>query len=202
VAESSQVTDEAGRAAEHTDRLVASLSEAARSIGDVVSMITAIAHKTHMLALNATIESARAGEAGRGFAVVAQEVKALSNQTSAATSQIVSHVEEIQEKTAQAVASIQLIVDTTAKIRGNSDVIRNAVEHQESATSDIAANAGRVATGAGTVAEKISSAAIQANDMGHAARDMLREALDTAQRTDLLRDKVAIFLKEVAALRG
>ena len=202
VSDSSAVTSEATEAATRTESLMTELSDAAQSIGDVVALITSIARKTHMLALNATIESVRAGEAGKGFAVVAQEVKALSTQTSAATGQISSHIADIQAKTALAVGAISQIVDTTSKIRGNSDKITEAVDQQQSATRDIADNAGSAAEGSVAVSEKISSAALQAKEMGQAAQDMLKESAATSQRADQLRDKVAVFLGEVARLRG
>jgi len=202
VAESSSVTNEAAAAAANTNRLVAGLSEAADSIGEVVALITSIAGKTNMLALNATIEAVRAGEAGKGFAVVANEVKALSAQTSSATASISKHVGAIQSKTAEAVASIEKIVSTTSRIKGNADSIAEAVGTQESATREIAHNAGLAAGGASEVAEKISFAAHQATDMGQAAQVMLAEAQATAQRADRLRDTVAAFLGEVNLLRA
>ncbi len=202
VGESASVTNEAAAAAVNTDRLVASLSEAANSIGEVVALITSIAGKTNMLALNATIEAVRAGEAGRGFAVVANEVKALSAQTSSATASISKHIGSIQSKTAEAVASIEKIVSTTGRIKANADSIAEAVETQESATREIAHNAGLAAGGASEVAEKISFAAHQATDMGQAAQIMLAEAQATAQRADRLRDTVAAFLGDVSELRG
>ena len=202
VGESTRVTNEAADAAARTDHLVASLSEAADSIGEVVALITSIAHKTHMLALNATIESVRAGEAGKGFAVVANEVKALSAQTSAATRNIADHITAIQTKTAEAVASIEKIVSTTGHIKENADQIAGAVSHQEAATQDIAQNAGLAAGGASSVAEKISFAAHQASHMGQAAEVMLLEAEATAKRADRLRETVATFLTEVKTIRG
>jgi methyl-accepting chemotaxis protein len=202
VGESTAVTNEAAEAASHTDRLVAGLSDAANSIGEVVALITAIAGKTHMLALNATIESVRAGEAGKGFAVVANEVKALSAQTSAATRNISAHVAAIQGKTSEAVASIERIVSTTGRIKSNADQIAFAVENQESATHEIARNASLAAGGASSAAEQISLAAHQASDMGQAARIMLGEAQATQARADRLRDTVAAFLAEVSVLRG
>ena len=47
------------------------LTDAARTIEQVIALIEDVAGQTNLLALNATIEAARAGEAGRGFGVVA-----------------------------------------------------------------------------------------------------------------------------------
>jgi methyl-accepting chemotaxis protein len=76
-----------GLAAEADQRLESFVAAAAR-VSEMVDTISDIAQRTNLLALNATIEAARAGEAGRGFAVVAGEVKALANQTAAATNEV------------------------------------------------------------------------------------------------------------------
>ncbi len=73
------------------------MAEAAQKIGEVVTLINAIAGQTNLLALNATIEAARAGEAGKGFAVVASEVKNLAMQTAKATEEIGGQVRAIQQ---------------------------------------------------------------------------------------------------------
>ncbi|MEJ2124611.1 MAG: methyl-accepting chemotaxis protein [Alphaproteobacteria bacterium] len=87
---------------------VSALETAANQIGDIVGAIEAIASQTNLLALNATIEAARAGEAGRGFAVVAGEVKALSTQTSKATSDIQQRIGRLQSDVAELAKAMQL----------------------------------------------------------------------------------------------
>jgi methyl-accepting chemotaxis protein len=87
---------------------VGALETAANQIGDIVGAIEAIASQTNLLALNATIEAARAGEAGKGFSVVAGEVKALSTQTSKATSDIQQRIERLQSDVTELAKAMQL----------------------------------------------------------------------------------------------
>ena len=78
-----------------------SLTEAARTIEQVIALIEDVAGQTNLLALNATIEAARAGEAGRGFGVVAHEVKQLATRTSRATEDVRGGLQGITAATAR-----------------------------------------------------------------------------------------------------
>lgn len=82
---------------------IVSLSEKSQTIGDIITAVNDIADQSNILAVNASIEAARAGEEGRGFAVVAQEIRSLSEQSKASTSQVRDILADIQKATSSAV---------------------------------------------------------------------------------------------------
>jgi methyl-accepting chemotaxis protein len=92
-----------------TDTVILSLSEQAKEISNMVSIIKSVAEQTNLLALNAAIEAARAGEAGRGFAVVADEVRQLASRTSSASNEISNVVSRNLEVTQQVLDAINSI---------------------------------------------------------------------------------------------
>lgn len=83
--------ESAGRGGEVVAQAVANMkaiTERNKEVGEITSLIDAIAFQTNLLALNAAIEAARAGEHGRGFSVVAGEVRALAQRAATAAKQI------------------------------------------------------------------------------------------------------------------
>src|SRR5258706_9167011 len=70
------------------------ISDSAKRIADIISVIDSIAFQTNILALNAAVEAARAGEQGRGFAVVASEGRSLAQRSAQAAKEIKGLIEE------------------------------------------------------------------------------------------------------------
>jgi methyl-accepting chemotaxis protein len=178
---------------------IAGLAESAQKIGEVVSMINDIASQTNLLALNATIESARAGEAGKGFAVVANEVKNLAGQTGRATDDIASQISGVQGETHAAVAAIDGIAQTIARIDELSTAIAAAVEEQGAATAEIARNVDQVSMGTREVASNIVGVAQAAAETGSMAQRVFQSASDLLNESETLEREVENFLREVHA---
>ncbi len=100
------MTDIQSRVTELAETILA-LSEQTQKIGDIIETVEEIAEQSQILSLNASVEAARAGEVGKGFAVVAQEVRALSEQSQAATAEVRNIIQDIQKATNTAVLTTE-----------------------------------------------------------------------------------------------
>jgi len=194
-----EISDRAVSESANTNKSISSLSESAQKIGEVIGLIQDIAEQTNLLALNATIESARAGEAGKGFAVVAAEVKALANQTAAATDQISEQIAAIQGSTNSAIAAIRRISATVDEIKEVSGSIAAAIEEQITTNQEISRNVQEVAEGNDTVSANIGSVTAAISETSSAASQMHEAAIELSRQGESLTSKVQDFLGQVRA---
>jgi methyl-accepting chemotaxis protein len=199
VVHSAETAQSATAEAADAMRKIAGLAESAAKIGEVVGLINDIASQTNLLALNATVEAARAGDAGKGFAVVAHEVKSLAGQTGRATSDIATQVTAVQSETQSAVAAIQGIATTIARISELSTAIAGAVDEQGVATTEIARNVEEASRGTHDVADNISGVAQAAAQTGQMAQTVFASASGLLTESETLEQVVKSFLDEVHA---
>lgn len=125
---------------------ILALGERSQQIGQVLSIINAIADQTKILALNAAIEAARAGEAGKGFSVVAIEIRKLAESVVESTGEIGTIMTEIQTaanelvmSTEQELKQVQGGVDLAHVTGENLDQILEMVEQTTVAAKEISA---------------------------------------------------------------
>src|SRR5436309_2428909 len=142
VREAGTLSEDAGHAAAAAGKSLDGLKASSAEIGNVVSLISAIAKQTNLLALNAKIEAARAGAAGRGFAVVADEVKALSVETQKATEEIANKIGKLQQDTAASISSVKRITEVIEAIQPVFGSVAASAVEQTATTSELARNAG------------------------------------------------------------
>ncbi|MGN8646411.1 methyl-accepting chemotaxis protein [Gracilibacillus sp. HCP3S3_G5_1] len=89
------------------------LSQKAKEVENVISLVGEISEQTNLLALNASIEASRAGEEGKGFAVVAEEVRKLADQSSEAVQTISNLIQDMQKDVELVVDNMRTHVDET-----------------------------------------------------------------------------------------
>jgi|GEM_PF-910066 len=178
------------------------LGRAAQDISKVTEVITEISEQTNLLALNATIEAARAGERGRGFAVVANEIKELAKQTAAATFDIKSKIEGIQDTTAATVSEIGGIAEVIRNVNDLVTSIAAAVEEQSVTSREISENVSQAALGIEEVNSQVNSHSTISGEIAGAIADIDRTTCDVADGSVKVKDGSTALQKLSLRLNG
>ncbi|XTZ40530.1 methyl-accepting chemotaxis protein [Salmonella enterica] len=111
---------------------MASITECAHQMTEIISIIDGIAFQTNILALNAAVEAARAGDHGKGFSVVAGEVRSLAHRSAEAAKNIKS-----------------LIAETTDNVNQGATVVTEAEQNMQ-----------EIVSGAGVVSKLMDEIAV------------------------------------------
>jgi methyl-accepting chemotaxis protein len=178
------------------------LGAAAREIGKVTETINEISSQTNLLALNATIEAARAGASGKGFAVVASEIKALAQQTAAATEEIKGRIAGVQSATAGGIAEIGKISQVIKEVNSIVTSIAAAIEEQSITTRDIAKNIGQASLGVNDANMRVSETSQRSREIATDIISVDRSAGETAAGSGQVREKAAELSNVADELRA
>lgn len=197
VNKSSEIANLAIEKTENSNAAIETLQASANKIGEVTSIIDAVAGQINLLALNATIESARAGEAGKGFAVVAGEVKNLATQTINATSEITELISAVQHEIANTTMVILEVSQTVEKIGEISGSVSTSMQQQDNATGNIVQSTQHAAMNTQEVKESVSNVAAAAAKTGDAVQSIDKSISGLVDQTSQLKSFVHKFLSEV-----
>lgn len=173
---------------EESNKIIHSLGDHSKNIGQIIEVITGIASQTNLLALNAAIEAARAGEQGKGFAVVAAEVKKLAEQSSKAANEISTLIKVIQTATLQ---SVDRMTKVASEVKEGLGDVKN--------TGDAFHRILNSAKGVVIQIQEVSAASEQISASSEEIMASLQEVSNIAKNTSLNSQNVASASEEQLA---
>jgi len=214
IKEQREIMEKSNNSTKSIETSVHSFIDYTKEIELTAKLVNDIAEQTNLLALNAAIEAARAGEHGKGFAVVANEVRKLADESTSATRQIFSMVDQIhtgindiEQATKQAsllsdeqTNSLNHTVEAFATIQDNVSIISNQLEQltadmkvSNEMSSQIVASVQNISavteeTAAGT--EEISAAA---EEQQHSFRNVQEQARQLEHMSHRLIEQLSRF---------
>jgi len=162
------------------------ISSASRKIGDIVSVIDAIAFQTNILALNAAVEAARAGEQGRGFAVVASEVRSLAQRSATAAKEIKRLIDDSVSQVEAGGRMVEQAGQTMQQVVGS-------IRHVSHIVTEISASSREQSAGI----EQVNAAVVQMDDSTQKNASMVEQSTAAAralqEQAHQLNDAVRAF---------
>jgi ABC-type transport system substrate-binding protein/methyl-accepting chemotaxis protein len=139
VAETAASVSKIKTAIDAATETITRLGKRSDQIGEVTRVINEIADRTHLLALNAAILAAQAGTQGRGFRIVADEIKELSERTSASTREIEEVIKAVREdvtETIERVAVGRQRADEGVDLASRAAALLSEIRDKTNAASD------------------------------------------------------------------
>ncbi|MCI3920605.1 methyl-accepting chemotaxis protein [Paenibacillus sp. TRM 82003] len=184
--------------------IIQKLSELSKNIGSFATVITNISNQTNILSLNASIEASRAGEQGKGFNVIAGEIRKLSMQTQDSSIKITGMIQEIQNFTDTAVASmktnneeVQKSVSLLSRVGGSLEEMLRAMQSVDDNIQGVSATSEELSAGV----EQTTASVDEISGIAAEASQSIRQAVESYKEQIAVIERIstsAVELGEVA----
>lgn len=169
---------------------ILSISNQSKMLKEANQVIENIASQTNLLAMNAAIEAAHAGEAGKGFSVVADEIRKLSETSTAQSKTIGNELRTIED----AITEVVTVSEDTKNVFTNVSTQINQtgvlVEQIKSAMAEQHEGSKQINQALHDMNDGTSEVRGAAEEMSQGNKAILEEVKRLQDATEIMKDSV------------
>ena len=169
---------------------ITQIEEQSKMLNDANNVISSIAEQTNLLAMNASIEAAHAGEAGKGFSVVADEIRKLSENSSAQSHNIESQLQAILGSISDAVTSSNLSDKAFQAVSQNLQGTGNLVHQIKLAMEEQSEGSKQIGEALNNMNEATTKVRTASNDVDTARQEILGDILNLTHTTETVKELI------------
>jgi methyl-accepting chemotaxis protein len=177
------------------------IEEQSKTLQTANKTISDIASQTNMLAMNAAIEAAHAGKAGQGFSVVADEIRKLSETSSAQSKTIREELKKIAGSINDVVNASQASSDSFAAVNNSINETQQLVLQIKSAMEEQQEGSKQIGDALKLMNDNTSEVRAASHEMAEGNKSILVEVDQLRNTTGEIKDSMDKISKSAGNIR-
>jgi len=169
---------------------IRNIEEQSKALQTANKTISDIAGQTNLLAMNAAIEAAHAGEAGKGFSVVADEIRKLSETSSAQSKTIREELKKIEGSINDVVAASQASTDMFNEVSNSITQTQQLVLQIKGAMEEQQEGSKQIGDALKLMNDNTSEVRAASHEMAEGNKSILTEIDQLRNTTGVIRDSM------------